>query len=101
MIYICIDLATIYCHSRYSMNRKCEYATDNIYNLISGVDIFVDYDRYIRLSFKDKIYKTSLHIWDEPILFQVFLCLCSLTDNIDAFLYTVVPTSLQVENHNR
>ena len=37
-----------------------------IIHLISGVDIFVDYDRYIRISFKDKIYKTSLHIWDEP-----------------------------------
>ena len=35
------------------------------------------------------------------LLFQVFLCFCSLTDNIDAFLYAVVPTSLQVENHNR
>ena len=34
MIYICIDHATIYCHSRYSMNRKYEYATDKIYNLI-------------------------------------------------------------------
>ena len=33
MIYICIDHATIYCHSRYSMNRKYEYATDKIYNL--------------------------------------------------------------------
>ena len=32
-IYICIDHATIYCHSRYSMNRKYEYATDKIYNL--------------------------------------------------------------------
>ena len=32
MIYICIDHAT-YCHSRYSMNRKYEYATDKIYNL--------------------------------------------------------------------
>ena len=31
MIYICIDHATIYCHSRYSMNRKYEYATDKIY----------------------------------------------------------------------
>ena len=30
MIYICIDHATIYCHSRYSMNRKYEYATDKI-----------------------------------------------------------------------
>ena len=34
MIYICIDHATIYCHSRYGMNRKYEYATDKIYNLI-------------------------------------------------------------------
>ena len=33
MIYICIDHATIYCHSRYSINRKYEYATDKIYNL--------------------------------------------------------------------
>ena len=33
MIYICIDHATIYCHSRYSMNRKYEYATDKIDNL--------------------------------------------------------------------
>ena len=33
MIYICIDHATIYCHSRYSMNCKYEYATDKIYNL--------------------------------------------------------------------
>ena len=32
MIYICIDHATIYCHSRYSMNHKYEYATDKIYN---------------------------------------------------------------------
>ena len=29
-IYISIDHATIYCHSRYSMNRKYEYATDKI-----------------------------------------------------------------------
>ena len=36
MIYICIDYATIYCHSRYSMNRKYEYATDKIYNLIGN-----------------------------------------------------------------
>ena len=36
MIYICIDHATIYCHSRYSMNRKYEYATDKIYNLIGN-----------------------------------------------------------------
>ena len=35
-IYICIDHATIYCHSRYSMNRKYEYATDKIYNLIGN-----------------------------------------------------------------
>ena len=35
------------------------------------------------------------------LLFQVFLCFCSLTDYIEAFLYAVVPTSLQVENHNR
>ena len=34
MIYICIDHATIYCHSRYGMNRKYEYATDKIYNLV-------------------------------------------------------------------
>ena len=34
MIYISIDHATIYCLSRYSMNRKYEYATDEIYNLI-------------------------------------------------------------------
>ena len=33
MIYICIDHATIYCHSRYGMNRKYEYATDKIDNL--------------------------------------------------------------------
>ena len=33
MIYICIDHATIYCHLRYSMNRKYEYATDKIYSL--------------------------------------------------------------------
>ena len=33
MIYICIDHATLYCHSRYSMNRKYEYATDKTYNL--------------------------------------------------------------------
>ena len=36
MIYICIDHATIYCHSRYSMNRKYEYTTDKIYNLIDN-----------------------------------------------------------------
>ena len=36
MIYICIDHATIYCHSRYSMNRKYEYATDKIDNLIGN-----------------------------------------------------------------
>ena len=36
MIYICIDHATIYCHSRYSMNRKYEYATDKICNLIGN-----------------------------------------------------------------
>ena len=36
MIYICIDYATIYCHSRYSMNRKYEYATDKTYNLIGN-----------------------------------------------------------------
>ena len=35
-IYICIDHATIYCHSRYSMNRKYEYATDKIYNLVGN-----------------------------------------------------------------
>ena len=33
MIYICIDHATIYCHSRYAMKPKHEYATDKIYNL--------------------------------------------------------------------
>ena len=36
MIYISIDHATINCHSRYSMNRKYEYATDKIYNLIGN-----------------------------------------------------------------
>ena len=36
MIYICIDHATIYCHSRYGMNRKYEYVTDKIYNLIGN-----------------------------------------------------------------
>ena len=36
MIYICIDHETIYCHSRYSMNRKYEYATDKIYNLVGN-----------------------------------------------------------------
>ena len=36
MIYICIDHATINCHSRYSMNRKYEYTTDKIYNLIGN-----------------------------------------------------------------
>ncbi len=36
MIYISIDHATIYCHSRYSMNRKYEYATDKIYNLVGN-----------------------------------------------------------------
>ena len=36
MIYISIDHATIYCHSRYSMNHKYEYATDKIYNLIGN-----------------------------------------------------------------
>ena len=36
MIYICIDHATIYCHLRYSMNRKYEYATDKIYSLIGN-----------------------------------------------------------------
>ena len=36
MIYISIDHATIYCHSRYSMNLKYEYATDKIYNLIGN-----------------------------------------------------------------
>ena len=36
MIYISIDHATIYCHSRYSMNRKYEYSTDEIYNLVGN-----------------------------------------------------------------
>ena len=36
MIYISIDHATKNCHSRYSMNRKYEYATDKIYNLIGN-----------------------------------------------------------------
>ena len=36
MIYISIDHETIYCHSRYSMNHKYEYATDKIYNLIGN-----------------------------------------------------------------
>ena len=36
MIYISIDHATINCHSRYSMNRKYEYATDKIYNLMGN-----------------------------------------------------------------
>ena len=36
MIYISIDHATIYCHSRYSMNRKYEYTTDKIYNLMGN-----------------------------------------------------------------
>ena len=36
MIYISIDHATINCHSRYSMNRKYEYATDKIYSLIGN-----------------------------------------------------------------
>ena len=36
MIYISIDHETIYCHSRYSMNRKYEYATDKIYNLMGN-----------------------------------------------------------------
>ena len=36
MIYISIDHATINCHSSYSMNRKYEYATDKIYNLIGN-----------------------------------------------------------------
>ena len=36
MIYISIDHENIYCHSRYSMNRKYEYATDKIYNLIGN-----------------------------------------------------------------
>ena len=36
MIYISIDHSTIYCHSRYSMNRKYEYTTDKIYNLIGN-----------------------------------------------------------------
>ena len=36
MIYISIDHATIYCHSRYSMIRKYDYATDEIYNLIGN-----------------------------------------------------------------
>ena len=36
MIYIFIDHATICFHSRYSMNRKYEYATDKIYNLIGN-----------------------------------------------------------------
>ena len=36
IIYICIDHATINCHSSYSMNRKYEYATDKIYNLIGN-----------------------------------------------------------------
>ena len=36
MIYINKDNATIYCHSRYSMNRKYEYATDKIYSLIGN-----------------------------------------------------------------
>ena len=36
MIYICIDHATVYCHSRYSMHRKYEYATDKICNLIGN-----------------------------------------------------------------
>ena len=36
MKYISIDHATINCHSRYSMNRKYEYATDKIYNLVGN-----------------------------------------------------------------
>ena len=36
MIYISIDHETIYCHSRYSMNSKYEYATDKIYNHIGN-----------------------------------------------------------------
>ena len=36
IIYISIDHATIYCPSRYSMNRKYEYATDKIINLIGN-----------------------------------------------------------------
>ena len=36
MIYIFIDHATIYYRSRYSMNRKYEYATDKICNLIGN-----------------------------------------------------------------
>ena len=35
-IYISRDHATIYCHLRYSMNRKYEYATDKIYNLVGN-----------------------------------------------------------------
>ena len=36
MIDIYIDHATIYCHSRYNMNSKYEYATDKIYNLVGN-----------------------------------------------------------------
>ena len=34
--YISIDPATKYCHSRYSMTHKYEYATDKIYNLVGN-----------------------------------------------------------------
>ena len=49
MIYISIYHATINCHSRYSMNRKYEYATDKIYNLI-GNDIYIHRPRNNKLS---------------------------------------------------
>ena len=36
IIYISIDHPTIYCHSRYRMNRKYEYAKDKIYNHVGN-----------------------------------------------------------------
>ena len=56
MIYICIDHATIYCHSRYGMNRKYEYATDKIYNLIG----------YEGNKYRPHCYWVSNEMSDEP-----------------------------------
>ena len=59
MIYICIDHATIYCHSRYGMNRKYEYATDKIYNLVG----------YEGNKYRPHCYWVSNEMSDEPKYF--------------------------------
>ena len=59
MIYICIDHATIYCHSRYGMNRKYEYATDKIYNLVG----------YEGNKYRPHCYWVSNEMPDEPKYF--------------------------------